>query len=820
MTKKLFLLITVVCLSIVLLSCSLNSIKVASASSPYILSDGFESGNLNAWTDYAGTLSINTQTVNSGNYSVESIVVGNNNNLYNQSLSSSPNPIDFREYVYINSPTVPSTSGDYYAVGGFAAIGRADFGDGEICVFNVNNVLYWGVYYRDVNVTTGTIPGFGFSISTNNSTSDATPVQSGAWTCVELKHTTGTSTSYGQEQLYVNGVSVLDVSVDNYDRTPAYAVIGGSDLVANNTNSWHFYLDDVVVSGSYIGPLQYQLTEITNAGTVAPGNNTYNEGLVTLSATAPAVTNPNVEKYIFQGWVGTGSGSYTGLNNLQTITLMGNVTETATWEHQYYLNVTSPYGTAIGSGFYDADSIQFAAVTPTLVGNAQNSSVPVGTQYVFSSWGGTVSGTSSTSNPIDMTGPETAIANWQTQYLLTVASAYGTTGGSGFYNSGANVSATVSPLTVGNAQNSSVPIGARYVFTSWSGNASGTTSPSNNITMTGPMNATANWQLQYNLTVAQSGVGSDYSSAFITVNGTAYNAAGFSTWTNSGAFYTFSYVPLLTQTPNAEQYVLTGISGNSTASSINVTAATTIIGAYQAQYYFTATSTYGSPSPASGWFNNGTSITDFVATPISVSSGTQYACSGWSGNGSVPASGSTSAVTFTINAPSSIAWNWVTQYEVSFATNPSGIGTTSPSGNVWENAGPNSIFFSTTTVGYTFSSWSSSTNSITFDNAGDASATATINGPGTITANLVSAPTPTPIVTPTPTKSPTPSPTPTSSASPKPTSSPSSTPAQSSTPINNNVTYGIIAVVIVVIVVGAIAAFFFMRAKKSNVKKP
>jgi uncharacterized repeat protein (TIGR02543 family) len=814
MTKKLFLLITVVCLSIVLLSCSLNSIKVASASSPYILSDGFESGNLNAWTDYAGTLSINSQTVNSGNYSVESIVVGNNNNLYNQSLPGVlPNPIDFREYVYINSPTVPSTSGDYYEVGGFAAIGRADFGDGEICVFNVNNVLYWGVYYRDVNVTTGTIPGFGFSVSTDNSTRDATPVQSGAWICVELKHTTGTSTSYGQEQLYVNGVSVLDVSVDNYDRTPAYAVIGGSDLVAINTNSWNFYLDDVVVSGSYIGPLQYQLTEITNAGTVAPGNNTYNEGLVTLSAAAPAVTNPNVEKYIFQGWVGTGSGSYTGLNNLQTITLMGNVTETATWEHQYYLNVTSPYGTAIGSGFYDADSIQFAAVTPTLVGNAQNSSVPVGTQYVFSSWGGTVSGTSSTSNPIDMTGPETAIANWQTQYLLTVVSAYGTTGGSGFYNSGANVSATVSPLTVGNAQNSSVPIGTRYVFTSWSGNASGTTSPSNNITMTGPMNATANWQLQYNLTVTQSGVGSDYSSAFVTVNGTAYNATGFSTWTNSGAFYTFSYVPVLTQTPNAEQYVLTGISGNSTASSINVTAATTIIGAYQAQYYFTATSTYGSPSPASGWFNNGTSITDFVATPISVSSGTQYACSGWSGSGSVSASGSASAVAFIINAPSSIAWNWVTQYEVSFATNPSGIGTTSPSGNVWENAGSTSIFFSTTTVGYTFSSWSSSTNSITFDNAGDASATATINGPGTITANLEVAPSPTP----TPIVSPSPSPIPKSSPSPSPspsaTTGPSASSSQSPSPVNNNATILYVSVGVVIVVVGLVV-FIFLRSRK------
>ena len=111
------------CLSIVLLVCSLNNIKVASAAPTYIFSDGFESGTLNAWTPYYGTLSINSQTVNSGFYSVESIEVGNNQNLYyHVSGGGLPNPIDFREYVYINSTTVPSTSGDYYQVGGFASI--------------------------------------------------------------------------------------------------------------------------------------------------------------------------------------------------------------------------------------------------------------------------------------------------------------------------------------------------------------------------------------------------------------------------------------------------------------------------------------------------------------------------------------------------------------------------------------------------------------------------------------------------------------------------------------------------------------------------
>jgi uncharacterized repeat protein (TIGR02543 family) len=804
MKKKLFFLMIVTFLTFVLLACTLSNIKVASAQSTYILSDGFESGNLSSWTDYAGTLSINSQTVNSGSYSVQNNVVGNNENLYNQSLGGSlPNPIDFREYVYITSTTVPSTSGDYYEVGGFAAIGRPDFGDGEICVFNVNHVLYWGVYYRDNNVTTGTTPGFGFSISTDNSTSNATPVSLG-WSCVELKHTTGaSSTSYGHEQLYINGVSILNVAVDNYDRTPYYAVIGGSQLIAKNTDSWNYYLDDVAVSGSYIGPLQYQLTMSTNFGTVTPLSGSYNESqVVTITATTP--TPVQGERYIFQGWTGTGPGSYTGPNNPSTANIEGNITETATWEHQYYLTVTSVYGSVSGGGWVDAGTSQVVSVSPTTVPGT------AGTQYVFTGWSGDASGTSSNSNPIMMNGSKTATANWQTQYLLNVTSDHGTVGGSGYYASGANVTATVSPLTVAGAA------GTQYVFTGWSGNASGTTSPSNNITMNGPLTATANWQTQYNLTIAQSGVASDFSGNFIAVNGTAYSRAGFSTWANPGNVYTFSYMPLLNVTANSEQYVLTGISGNSTSSSLTISSPTTVVGAYQAQYYLTATSTYGSVSPSSGWFNNGSSITEFVASPIAGAIGTQYACIGWTGTGSIPASGGTSAVTFTINAASSITWNWQTQYLISFVSNPSGIGTISPSGtNVWENPGTLSIFATTSLVDYRFSSWSADTGSITFEIPSASSTVATINGPGTITANFASAPTPTP--TPVPTVKPTnsPSPSPKSTPTISPTHTPSSSPTHTSTPANGNATilYVSVGVVIAIVVVG-LATVLFLRRKK------
>ncbi|MGA2682155.1 MAG: hypothetical protein ABSF44_10200, partial [Candidatus Bathyarchaeia archaeon] len=533
MKKRILLTIIVALLAIVMLAPLL--IKVASAD--YIFSDGFESGTLGAWSVTHGALSINSQTVNSGVYSVESNPTGLSYNLYYQALSSVPNPIDAREYVYINSTSVPSTPGDYYQVGGFSTSAGGQFGDGELCVFNVGGALYWGLYYRDVSSPPG---GFSFSISNDNRTSDAHPVTIG-WNSVEIEQTQSSTTQRnGVEQLYLNGVSIIDVTTSNYDRTPADVVIGGYQSVAKPSDSWNYYIDDVAVSGSYIGQLQYQLTMATNYGTVTPtsGSSSYNESqAVTITATPP--TPIQGERYIFQGWTGTGPGSYSGPNNPSTANVNGNITETATWEHQYYLTVTSTYGVVSGGGWVDSGTSQVVSISPTTVAGA------AGTQYVFTGWSGDASGTSANSNPITMNGPKTATANWQTQYLLNVTSAHGTISGSGYYNSGTNATASVSPLTVAGAA------GTQYVFTGWSGNASGTTSPSNNITMNGPMAATANWQTQYNLTIAQSGVASDFLGTFITVNGTAYSRAGFSTWANPGTVFTFSYSPLLNVTINS-----------------------------------------------------------------------------------------------------------------------------------------------------------------------------------------------------------------------------------------------------------------------------
>jgi hypothetical protein len=132
------------------------------------------------------------------------------------------------------------------------------------------------------------------------------------------------------------------------------------------------------------------------------------------------------------------------------------------------------------------------------------------------------------------------------------------------------------------------------------------------------------------------------------------------------------------------------------------------------------------------WLDAGTQAT--VPTPISGGAGIQWATSG--------------ASQWTINGQS-VIWisylnnpiAYIHQYQISFSVNPLGTGVTNPSGsNVWYAATfpptyPALNIQATPIPGYSFVNWLP-TGSITFANAGNAATTATLNGPGTITANF------------------------------------------------------------------------------------
>ncbi len=80
--------------------------------------------------------------------------------------------------------------------------------------------------------------------------------------------------------------------------------------------------------------------------------------------------------------------------------------------------------------------------------------------------------------------------------------------------------------------------------------------------------------------------------------------------------------------------------------------------------------------------------------------------------------------------------NWKTHYQVTFKVNPHNSGTTSPSGTNWYDNGQTINIVAAKKDSYTFISWTK-TGSITIADPLKATTTATINGPGTITANFV-----------------------------------------------------------------------------------
>lgn len=75
----------------------------------------------------------------------------------------------------------------------------------------------------------------------------------------------------------------------------------------------------------------------------------------------------------------------------------------------------------------------------------------------------------------------------------------------------------------------------------------------------------------------------------------------------------------------------------------------------------------------------------FVQTPASKASnpGVRYVCTGWTGTGSVPASGTGTNVTFAITEDSTLTWNWKTQVLVSVSV----TGGTGEPGSQWAEFG-------------------------------------------------------------------------------------------------------------------------------------
>lgn len=306
-----------------------------------------------------------------------------------------------------------------------------------------------------------------------------------------------------------------------------------------------------------------------NFGTVTPTSGLYNLGdTLSIEALSPPIVDG--ERYVWLGWNGSGTGSYTGSNNSASITLNSPIHQTALWRHEFRLSVSTQNGDTApfaGEHWYEAGSVvNLEAFSPTAHSNER---------YLWNGWTGTGSGSYSGSNTyasIVMNGPITQSTSWTHQYFINVSSPFGVVGGTGWYNAGATTYATLDNSIINESSE------VRHVFTGWSGDATGIRLSSNPITVDGPRSAVASWKKQYLVVFDQTGLPHDLN-ADVLVDSTTHNLP-FSVWVGNGESLQYIFHDQL-PAEFTRYYILTSPLGQS---SYTATSSARIVAQYDLQY--------------------------------------------------------------------------------------------------------------------------------------------------------------------------------------------------------------------------------------------
>lgn len=261
----------------------------------------------------------------------------------------------------------------------------------------------------------------------------------------------------------------------------------------------------------------------------------------------------------------------------QTVSAGVNTTLTFRYDPLFFLYVKSDRGNPDGTGWYFAGTLARVAVLTPIEENA-------GTRYKFDKWIGAQmrENTNAALALVYMDSPKMIEATWITQYKLAVSSPYGQVTGSNWYDKDQTALFSVNSPIEGSE-------GIRYIFSSWTGDYSGT-SPSGNLVMNGPKTVVAGWRTQYLLNVDPKGGQIDKSTQ----------------WVESGTSVTISSISPCSVVEKKSRLMFQGWQGATSSSSGTITLVMDgpkyLIANWRAQYYLIVETSRGTAA-GEGWYD-------------------------------------------------------------------------------------------------------------------------------------------------------------------------------------------------------------------------
>ena len=364
-------------------------------------------------------------------------------------------------------------------------------------------------------------------------------------------------------------------------------------------------------------------------------------------------------RYVCAGWTGTGSAPASGTGTNVTFAIEEDSTITWNWRTQVLVSVSATGGTcAFGSRWLDL---------------GETATAEIATDFPFfnirlsgDTEGVTVDGTT-LRIPADGAREIAVTVSEAWQVSLSVESEWGLpTPASGIHTllSGNEYSAVVSePDPTG---------GVRYVCTGWTGTgsvpASGTATNAT-FDIEEDSTITWNWKTQVLVTVTATGGECAFGSRWIDLGGTA-----------TAEIVPDTHLFAIALAGDTNGVTLAGTTLTIPADGPRSVEATVT----ETKLPLAVASEWGSPSPAPGshalsW---GAEVSASVEEP-EPEEGVRYVCTGWTGTGSVPASGTGTNLAFTIEEASTVTWNWRTQVLVTVSMS----GGTCAFGSRWVDLG-------------------------------------------------------------------------------------------------------------------------------------